>query len=259
MRYLMSAQEIDEHRVERDVHRRHRRSAMLCLPFVAIVILVAGCSSSSTSSTTSTTQSPSTTGGTGLSSTAAKVLQGALLAVGCYSGSIDGVVGSATTQAIRAFQSAERLPVDGVYGPTTKSKLTAVASAGTKVCSTPTTTTTTSATATTSTTSGSGVPSAATTAINTYQATNGPPAGTWIVTSSAVSSVDPTYVLFRIGPAPGHQNAVQGGYGFVHSSGDAWSVIGFGSAEVGCPPGTAQAPAVPAPVLAGFGISCPPA
>jgi hypothetical protein len=52
---------------------------------------------------------------------------------------------------------------------------------------------------------------------------------------------------------------VQGGYGFVHSSAGAWSVVGFGSAEVGCPPGTAQTPVVPTPVQTGFGLTCPPA
>ena len=95
-------------------------------------------------------------------------------------------------------------------------------------------------------------------AINSYQTANGPTAGTWQISSTAVSTVDPSYVLFRIGPAPGHETTVQGGYGFVHDRGGAWTVIGFGSSEVGCPPGNSQNVLVPSAVLAGFGASCPP-
>ena len=93
--------------------------------------------------------------------------------------------------------------------------------------------------------------------INAWMAANGPTAGTWALTSTSISTVDPTYALFRIGPAPGYENSVQGGYGFVHQSGGTWTVTGFGSAGVGCPPGTATYPAVPAAVLAGFGVTCP--
>jgi hypothetical protein len=101
------------------------------------------------------------------------------------------------------------------------------------------------------------VPAAATSAINAYEAANGPAAGTWVLASSSLSTVDPTYVYFRIGPAAGHENTVQGGYGFAHSSGGSWSVIGFGSADVGCPPGAAGNQVVPTNVLAEFGMSCP--
>ena len=121
---------------------------------------------------------------------------------------------------------------------------------------TPTTTTTTAATTTTS--AAGSAPAAAIAAINAYQTTNGPPAGTWQITSAQVSTVDPSYVLFRIGPAPGYQNQVQGGYGFVHQVGGTWAVGGFGSADVGCPPGAPEAPVVPTAVLSGFGLSCPP-
>ncbi len=258
MRKLVDAVDEIEPSATRGIGALRRSWPVILVTSLAVAALTAGCSSTSTSSTTSTSGASSTTSTTGLSATAVKALQTALFAVGCYSGTVDGVNGPATSQGIRAFQSAEKLTVDGVYGPNTKAKLVAAASAGTKVCSTATTTTSTSATSTT-TSSGSAVPSGATTAINAYQTAHGPPAGTWMITSSQVSSVDPTYVLFHIGPAPGHQTTVQGGYGFVHSSGGTWTVIGFGTAEVGCPPGSAQAPVVPAAVLTGFGVSCPPA
>jgi peptidoglycan hydrolase-like protein with peptidoglycan-binding domain len=150
-------------------------------------------------------------------------MQMALASVGCYSGAVDGINGPATTRALKAFQAAAGLTVDGVYGIQTKSKLLAAVSA----------------------------------AITSYENANGPPAGTWVMSSSQVSAVDPTYVLFHIGPAPGHETTVQGGYGFAHSSGGTWSVIGFGSAQVGCPPGGPQSPVVPAAVLSGFGLTCP--
>jgi hypothetical protein len=79
-----------------------------------------------------------------------------------------------------------------------------------------------------------------------------------VITGSSVSSVDPSYVLFHIGPAPGYESTVQGGYGFAHQVGASWTVIGFGSSEVGCPPGAAGNQVVPTNVLTGFGLSCPP-
>lgn len=218
---------------------------------------VAGCSNSSTSSTTTSSSTTSTTAG-GLSAAAVKSMQVALLAVGCYSGAVDGIAGPATTRAIRSFQSSDALSVDGVYGTKTKAKLLAAVAAGKKVCTT-TTTTTTSTTVAASTTmapSGTGVPAAATAAITAYEAAHGPTAGTWAITSSALSSVNPDYVLFRIGPASNSDVDVQPGYGILYLSGGTWTVIGFGSAEVGCP-GTSQTPVVPTPVLSGFGLTCP--
>jgi peptidoglycan hydrolase-like protein with peptidoglycan-binding domain len=224
---------------------------------LAAAVVAAGCSSSSSSSTTTTSSaSTTTTTNGGLSVTAAKSLQRALFAVGCYSGAVDGAVGPTTIRAIRSFQSADGLTVDGVYGANTRAKLVAAVAAGTKICTTATTTTTTTGGTTTTTASGTSVPAAATAAINAYEATNGPKAGTWVITSSALSKVDPTYVLFRIGPASSTQVDVQPGYGIVHLSGGTWTVIGFGSAEVGCP-GTGSSPVVPAAVLTGFGLTCP--
>jgi hypothetical protein len=217
--------------------------------------LAAGCSSGSSSSTTSTTTATSTTA-SGLSAAAIRLLQRQLILVGCYTGSIDGIAGSATTAAIRSFQAHEGLSVDGVYGARTQAKLVSAAAAGKKICvaTTTTTSTTTPSSTTTTAASGSTVPAAATAAINSYEATNGPAAGSFVITAQKRSTVDPSYVYFSIGPAAGH--TVQGGYGFVHGSGSSWTVIGFGSAGVGCQAGS-NTPAVPMSVLAGFGLTCP--
>ncbi len=245
----------------RDASNRSRPAsprwwAAVVVMVVAGAATVAGCSNNSTSSTTTSSSTTSTTTA-GLSATAVKSMQVALLAVGCYSGAVDGIAGPATTRAIRSFQTSDGLSVDGVYGTNTKAKLLAAVAAGKKVCTTTTTTTSTTVPASTTTApSGTGVPAAATAAITAYETAHGPTAGTWAITSSSLSSVNPNYVLFRIGPASNNDVDVQPGYGIVSLSGGTWTVIGFGSAEVGCP-GTSQTPVVPTPVLSGFGLTCP--
>jgi Putative peptidoglycan binding domain len=238
-------------------YRTHTLRSWLVVAAAIVVpaALVAGCSSSSsspttTTSTTSTTKAPITTA-------AIRVLQTDLVRVGCYSGQVDGVNGPLTIAAVKAFQKASGLSVDGVYGSQTRSKLIVAVNAGKKVCVVSTTTTTAASSVTTTTASASGVPTAALTAITAYETAHGPAAGTWEITSTQRSTVDPSYVLFKVGPAPGHENTVQGGYGFVHLSGGTWSVTGFGSSEVGCPPNNADNQAVPTSVLSGFGLSCP--
>lgn len=52
-------------------------------------------------------------------------IQKALTEAGFYKGSIDGVIGSKTKEAIRKFQEANDLKVDGVCGPKTWEKLKA--------------------------------------------------------------------------------------------------------------------------------------
>lgn len=98
-------------------------------------------------------------------------------------------------------------------------------------------------------------PAAARSAINIYEAANGPPAGSWKITSLQTSSVDRAYVLFRIGSTPGHE--IQGGYGFAYEKLGTWAVVGFGSAEVGCPPGASDNAVIPTAVLSEFSLSCP--
>jgi peptidoglycan hydrolase-like protein with peptidoglycan-binding domain len=46
-------------------------------------------------------------------------IQSDLATLGFYHGSIDGVYGPATTAAVKAFQKANGLPVDGIVGPDT--------------------------------------------------------------------------------------------------------------------------------------------
>jgi hypothetical protein len=102
--------------------------------------------------------------------------------------------------------------------------------------------------------SGANGSTAARSAINAYEAANGPAAGSWKITLQT-SSVDPSYVLFNIGRAPGHD--IQDGYGFAHETSGTWAVVGFGSAEVGCPPGASGNAVIPKAVLSGFRLSCP--
>jgi hypothetical protein len=103
----------------------------------------------------------------------------------------------------------------------------------------------------------SSVPSGATAAINHYETQNGPGVGKWVIQSSQVSKVNPTYVFFRIGPAKGFEDSVQGGYGFALDSGSSWRVVGFGSALVGCPVSGSHTAVVPSAVLTEFGFGCP--
>jgi hypothetical protein len=241
-------------------HHRTRTLRSWLVVAAAIVVpaaLVAGCSSSSTSPTTTTSTSTTSTTKAPITTAAIRVLQTDLVKVGCYSGQVDGVSGPLTIAAVKAFQAASGISADGVYGSQTKLKLIAAVNAGKKVCVASTTTTTAASSVTTTTASATGVPTAALTAITAYETAHGPAAGTWVITSTQRSTIDPSYVLFKVGPAPGHENTVQGGYGFVHLSGGTWSVTGFGSSEVGCPPNNAENQAVPAAVLSGFGLSCP--
>jgi peptidoglycan hydrolase-like protein with peptidoglycan-binding domain len=50
-------------------------------------------------------------------------IQTALTNAGLYSGKVDGVIGSDTTEAIRKFQQASGLNADGVVGSRTWDKL----------------------------------------------------------------------------------------------------------------------------------------
>jgi hypothetical protein len=143
---------------------RSRGGAIVLVATVAA--LAAACSTGTPSSSSSTTAGNTPTTASAASATAStKALQQALAQVGCYSGAIDGSQGPTTTAAIKAFQTAAGITVDGIYGPNTKGHLLAADKAGTKVCSSsaPVTTTTT-AVPTTTTTSGSSASAPCTTA-----------------------------------------------------------------------------------------------
>jgi hypothetical protein len=96
-------------------------------------------------------------------------------------------------------------------------------------------------------------PPALVAAIVDYQTAQHVPRGTYVVTGVKLASVDPSWAKFSVGPTPADRATFQGGYGIAHMSGSDWSVVGFGSAEVGCPPG----PSVPSDVLNSLGLSCP--
>ena len=53
---------------------------------------------------------------------AVKVLQDRLNAAGCDCGKVDGIWGNKTETAVRAFQKAHGLTVDGIVGPKTWKK-----------------------------------------------------------------------------------------------------------------------------------------
>ena len=257
---------LDDHWGERDGGARSDRRRRFLPRWVAalagllvVATLAAACSSSSTTATTTTTSGGSSTT-TGRSTVAIRGLQVDLAKVGCYTGAVDGVSGPLTTKAVRAFQSASGLRADGIYGSATRAKLLAAANAGLRVCTTsPSATTTTSSASVTTTTvpTFAGVPPAAVTTISSYEGAHGPSAGTWQISSAKLSTADPSYVYFQIGPAPGHESTVQGGYGFAHAQGGVWTVIGFGTSEVGCPPNNSQNAIVPTAVLSEFGLTCP--
>src|SRR5262249_33047808 len=67
---------------------------------------------------------------------AVESLQRALNALGCNAGTIDGKLGPNTTQAIRWFQTAAGIAVDGVVGIVTTGKLVQAASTGSPNCPT---------------------------------------------------------------------------------------------------------------------------
>ena len=103
--------------------------------------LLAGCSSSSNTSSDTTTQgsTPGTATAQNASTYSAssdvlKKWQTDLNAVGCSAGPVDGIEGGETEAAIRAFQAASGLTVDGLLGPQTQAALAKAAAAGKKVC-----------------------------------------------------------------------------------------------------------------------------
>ncbi len=103
-------------------HRRARAAGMILLALALILsaLVAVGCSSSSSSdeseSSSSTEAQPSDT---------VKELQKELKELGYYEGSIDGLYGSETEQAVKDFQKDEGLTVDGKYGPATHKALLA--------------------------------------------------------------------------------------------------------------------------------------
>ncbi len=82
-----------------------------------------------------------------------KEIQKALTDAGFYKGTIDGVLGTKSKDAIRKFQEANGLKVDGVCGPQTWEKLKAYAEEAAAIDASNTVTAATTANATATTTS----------------------------------------------------------------------------------------------------------
>ena len=146
--------------------RRGRALAWAAVPMLALGLL-AGCSSSDETSTGNTTTTVGTTPGTapGTTSTTVddeatvafdKTIQQELKDVGCYTGTVDGILGPESDAAILAFQSATGLETDGELGPETESALATAVSKKETVCKAPTSTTTSTKPGTTSTTASVG-------------------------------------------------------------------------------------------------------
>jgi len=135
---------------------------------------------------------------------------------------------------------------------------TSNAATSTTTSAVPTTTspTTTSPTTTAPATTTTSVQSALNAAVVAYQTSQGVASSIYKITKLTVSTVEPTWAIFSVGPATTAKATFQGGYGFLHLVNGAWSVTAFGSAEVGCP-GSAPADQVPTAVLSGFGAACP--
>jgi hypothetical protein len=129
---------------------------------------------------------------------------------------------------------------------------------------TTTTTSTMAATTTTTappstTTTASSQKAALTAVVVAFQTSQGVSQSKYHISGLAVSTVQSTWAKFSVGPTATDKGTFQGGYGFLRLSNGTWSVVGFGSSQVGCPPGAAGNMVVPTAVLNGFGLggSCP--
>ncbi|MBI2706509.1 MAG: peptidoglycan-binding protein [Actinobacteria bacterium] len=183
------------------------RQGLFAAGGLALALVVSACGSSSETTTTpATTAAPGTTaavtGTTGaggnktssLSSDALKKLQTSLNAVGCDAGAVDGIDGGETEAAIKSFQKASGLTVDGLVGPQTETALSQAVASGKQVCTSTSTTaqatsttagnasTTTAGNVTTSTSSSGACPGPECTTF-TISPSSGP-AGTTITVSS---------------------------------------------------------------------------
>jgi peptidoglycan hydrolase-like protein with peptidoglycan-binding domain len=91
---------------------------------MALSLFVTACSSSSSTETTNASSGgDSSSDGASVSNAIVKELQITLATLDYYTGSVDGVYGPETTQAVEAFQTDAGIAVDGKYGPETHTAL----------------------------------------------------------------------------------------------------------------------------------------
>jgi len=108
--------------------------------------------STTTTAKATTTEAPTTTDGAAAAAATVrfdKEIQSQLAAVGCYTGSVDGIVGPETDAALVAFQRDSGLIVTGEFGGETQSVLDRDVAAKKTVCVATTTTTRPGSTTTT--------------------------------------------------------------------------------------------------------------
>jgi hypothetical protein len=135
---------------------RLRRPGTFTAFGIAAILVAVGCGgddSGSSSDSTTTTSTPTST--TSADTAAIETLQQELDTLGCGAGNVDGILGPETEAAIKHFQTAAGLTVDGIVGTQTRAALAAAASSGTPHCED---TPPPSSSATTTTTGGSGPP-----------------------------------------------------------------------------------------------------
>ncbi|MFZ4668701.1 MAG: peptidoglycan-binding domain-containing protein [Microthrixaceae bacterium] len=145
------------------MHTRSIRSVAITLLAVSAVVGLSACGDSTKDTTTTSAAADSTTTTAAVTTTTSNAeaeatkkfdeqIQRELQEVGCYSGSVDGILGPKSDAAILEFQRAEGLAADGELGPETEAALKKAVAAGKKVCGGSSTTTTAKPGSTTTTT-----------------------------------------------------------------------------------------------------------
>ena len=144
------------------MYSRSIRSVAITLLAVSTVVGLSACGDKTTDTTTTSAAASSTTTTAAVTTTTSSAeseatkkfdeqIQRELQEVGCYTGSVDGILGPKSDAAILEFQRAEGLEADGELGPETEAALKQAVAAGKKVCGASSSTTTTKPGSTTTT------------------------------------------------------------------------------------------------------------
>lgn len=49
-----------------------------------------------------------------------------------------------------------------------------------------------------------------------------------------LSSADPSWARFNVAPTAGNEGEIESAYGVAHSDGSLWTIVDYGTADVGC-------------------------